>query len=186
MHASAFDTVLSESERGHGPVAMAIPEVVVVDPQFDAYKTLAASARLGRIGLHCRSSGADAIRLARRLRVDAWLIAPDLDDMSGDDLVRLLKDRHEGSEADPAKVAIVSAAGAAGRQKTLAEGDALAAGADALIQHPITLRDLERLLGLSVEERSRVFANTGAARAFITLPVGVGAAVVAIAVLMLG
>jgi hypothetical protein len=68
----------------------------------------------------------------------------------------------------------------------LSERDAIEAGADALIQHPITLRDLERLIGLPVEERSKVFADTGAARAFITLPVGVGAAVVAIAVLMLG
>lgn len=181
MHVSAFDAAPSETEQ-----VERVPSVVVVDPRFDAYKQLAASARLGRIGLHCRSSGADAIKLARRLRVDAWLIAPDLDDMSGHDLVQLLKDRHEGAEADGAKVAIVAADGTTGRQKTLAEREALDAGADALIQHPITLRDLERLIGLPVEERSKVFADTGAARAFITLPVGVGAAVVAIAVLMLG
>jgi CheY-like chemotaxis protein len=181
MRPSSFDTAMSGPESG-----LSVPSVVVVDPRFDAYKQLAASARLGRIGLHCRSSGADAIKLARRLRVDAWLIAPDLDDMSGHDLVQLLKDRHQGEEADGAKVAIVAASGTAGRQKTLAEREAIDAGADALIQHPITLRDLEQLIGLPVEERSKAFANTGAARAFITLPVGVGAAVVAVAVLMLG
>ncbi len=185
MQSSAFDAVTPESEQGPR-----VPSVVVVDPRFDAYKQLAASARLGRIGLHCRSSGADAIKLSRRLRVDAWLIAPDLDDMSGHDLVQLLRDthgdRHDGPDSDTVKVAIVSGPGTSGRQKMLSERDAIEAGADALIQHPITLRDLERLIGLPVEERSKVFADTGAARAFITLPVGVGAAVVAIAVLMLG
>lgn len=181
MQHSTFDAAVSDPESG-----LTVPSVVVVDPRFDAYKQLAASARLGRIGLHCRSSGADAIKLARRLRVDAWLIAPDLDDMSGHDLVQLLRKRHQGAEADVAKMAIVAASGTAGRQKTLAEREAIDAGADALIQHPITLRDLEQLIGLPVEERSKMFAGTGAARAFITLPVGVGAAVVAIAVLMLG
>lgn len=180
MHLFSSDAAMSETEQ-----VERVPSVVVVDPRFDAYKQLSASARLGRIGLHCRSSGADAIKLARRLRVDAWLIASDLDDMSGHDLVQLLRGRHEDAEADATKVAIVAAAGTIGRQKTLAEREALDAGADALIQHPITLRDLERLIGLPVEERSKVFADTGAARAFITLPVGVGAAVVAIAVLML-
>ena len=185
MNLSASNAAMSATEH-----VERVPSVVVVDPRFDAYKQLSASARLGRIGLHFRSSGADAIKLARRLRVDAWLIAADLDDMSGHDLVQLLKDqhesdRHEGAEADAAKVAIVAAAGTTGRQKTLAEREALDAGADALIQHPLTLRDLERLIDLPVEERSKVFADTGATRAFVTLPVGVGAAVVAMAILML-
>lgn len=167
-----------------------VPNVVVVDPRFDAYGQLAASARLGRIGLHLRSSGADAMKLARRLRVDAWLIAPDLDDMSGHDLVQLLKDAQGDRVAelagDPAKVAIVASEDTAGRQRTLAEQEAIAAGADSLISHPISLRDLEKLIDLPVEERSRVFAAAGASKAFITLPVGVGAAVLAIAVLALG
>lgn len=179
MQSSAHDAGVVDADRG-----LSAPNVVVVDPRFDAYRQLAASARLGRIGLHFRSSGADAIKLARRVRVDAWLIAADLDDMSGHDLVQLLKERHTGEDA--AKVAIVAASGTTGRQKTLAEREALDCGADSLVSHPITLRDLERLLDLPVEERSRVFADTGASRAFITLPVGVGAAVVAIAVLMLG
>jgi CheY-like chemotaxis protein len=180
MHSSAFDAAMFETEQ-----VEYVPSVVVVDPRFDAYKQLAASARLGRIGLHCRSSGADALKLARRLRVDAWLIASDLDDMSGHDLVQLLRDRHEGVDADATSVAIVATADTTGRQKKLAEQEALDAGADAFIQHPITLRDLERLIGLPVEERSKMFADTAAARAFITLPVGVGAAVVAMAILML-
>jgi CheY-like chemotaxis protein len=182
MISSVFDASTHDSDISHD-----VPSVVVVDPRFDAYKQLASSARLGRIGLHFRSSGADAIKLARRIKVDAWLIAPDLDDMSGHDLVQLLKERHEGvADHEAARVAIVADPGTIGRHRMIAEREAVDAGADSLLSHPITLRDLERLLGLTVEERSKVFAETGAARAFITLPIGVGAAVVAIAVLMLG
>lgn len=182
MISSTFDAKIHGSDVGHG-----VPNVVVVDPRFDAYKQLASSARLGKIGLHFRSSGSDAIKLARRLEVDAWLIAPDLDDMSGHDLVQLLQERHSAAgEGETAKVAIVADAGTSGRRLTVAQQEAAGAGADSVLSHPITLRDLERLLGLPAEERSKVFADTGAARAFITLPIGVGAAVVAIAVLMLG
>jgi CheY-like chemotaxis protein len=182
MFSSVVDAATHESDSSRS-----VPSVVVVDPRFDAYKQLASSARLGRIDLHFRSSGADAVKLARRLKVDAWLIASDLDDMSGHDLVQLLKERHDhGAEHGAAKVAIVTEAGTSGRQRTLAELEAADSSADSLLSHPITLRDLERLLGLPIEERSKVFAETGAARAFITLPIGVGAAVVAIAVLMLG
>lgn len=156
----------------------AVPNVVVVDPRFDAYKQLADSARLGRINLHIRSSGAEAIKIARRRTVDAWLIAADLDDMSGHDLVELLRSR-----AAEAKVAMIEAEG---RHHAVAEQEAAAVGADAVLTQPISLRDLEELLGLPVEERSKVLAATGAAKAFVTLPVGVGAAAISIAVLLLG
>jgi CheY-like chemotaxis protein len=164
------------------------PSVVVVDPQFDAYKPLADSARRGQLSLHLRSSGADAIKLARRLRVDAWLIAADLDDMSGHDLVELLQAQFaaEPSAAKP-KLAMVQIADSGSRQLTLAGQEAVAAGADSVLTHPITFADLERLLGLPVEERSKFFPLAEVtSRAFVTLPVGVGAAVVAIAVLMMG
>jgi CheY-like chemotaxis protein len=158
-----------------------VPNVVVVDPRFEDYKQLADSARLGRINLHIRASGAEALKIARRRTVDAWLIAAELDDMSGHDLVELLRAR-----AAEAKVAMVEAEGTAGRQHAVAEQEAAAVGADALLTQPITLRDLEELLGLPAEERSKVLTTAGAARAFVTLPVGVGAAAVSIAVLLLG
>ena len=163
------------------PIDSSVPNVVVVDPRFDSYKQLADSARLGRINLHIRSSGAEAIKLARRRTVDAWLIAADLDDMSGHDLVELLRSR-----SGDAKLAVVEAEGPGSRQLAVAEHDAAAAGADAVLTHPITLRDLEELLGLPAEERSKILAAAGSARAFVTLPVGVGAAAISIAVLLLG
>lgn len=163
------------------PIDSAVPNVVVVDPRFDAYKQLADSARLGRINLHIRSSGAEAIKIARRRQVDAWLIAADLDDMSGHDLVELLRAR-----AADTKVAMVDADAPGSRRHAVAETEATASGADAVLTHPITLRDLEELLGLPAEERTKVFAAAGAAKAFVTLPVGVGAAAISIAILLLG
>jgi len=156
-----------------------VPSVVVVDPQFNSYATLAASARLGNLQLHLRSAGADAIRLSRRIDVDAWIVAAELDDMSGHDLVELLK-----GDAGEAPVAMVVDA-ARGRRNAVDTAAATEAGADATLSHPISLADLERLLGMPSEERAREFGSNGL-RPFVTLPVGIVAAVIAIAVLMIG
>jgi len=182
----AASPTLLNSESVDSGERRRIPNVVVADPRFDAYAPLAASARVGRIGLHFRSSGAEAIRLARRLPVDAWLIAAELDDMSGHDLVRLLEPMREQTDGSISKVAIVEHCEPGGRRWTLAESEALAAGADSVVSHPISLADLEELLGLSLEERSKVLASRSAGRSFVTLPIGVGAAVVALAVLFMG
>lgn len=157
-----------------------VPSVVVVDPQFEAYATLAASARLGRMQLHFRSGGNDALRLSRRIHVDAWIVAAELDDMSGHDLVELLK-----GEADGAPVAMVVDSGA-GRRRAIESTTAVEAGADVTLSHPISLADLERLLGMPSEEWALEFPSQGRAKPFITVPVGIGAAVIAIAVLMIG
>lgn len=150
------------------------PHVVVVDPQFDAYTELAASARAGRIGLHLRSSGREALKLARHLEIDAWLVAAELDDMAGHDFVELL-----GALRGGAKVAMIGSGFAASRSAT-------EVGADLVLAQPITVADLEELLGLPAEERSRRLAAKGFAGSWAALPVSVGAAVVALAVLMIG
>jgi CheY-like chemotaxis protein len=146
--------VLSDLMAGSQPEMGAdgrplIPNVVVVDPKFDAYPMLSASAQNGRIGLHFRSSGADALRLARRLKVDAWLIAAELDDMTGHDLVRMLEPSRETGEGGTAKIAIVEAVEPGGRRWSLAEAEAEAAGADGMMSYPISLRDLEGLLDVA-------------------------------------
>ena len=157
-----------------------VPSVVVVDPRFDAYKALAASARQGRIDLHLRSSGFEALRLGDRVEVDAWIVAADLDDMSGHDLVELLQSQAGGS---PVAMVIDDADG---RRRVLAEQAAVEAGADKALSHPISLLDLERLLGLTAEERAREFVGLPGRRQYVTLPVGVGAAAIAMVVLMMG
>jgi len=151
---------------------LCVPNVVVVDPQFDAYKDLAAAAREGRINLHFRTSAADAIKLARRTRVDVWLVAAELDDVSGADFVTLLQGKVGASQ-----LAIVesSAAGTA------------AASSAAVLSPPITLADVERLLGRSSGQPPVLpYVASTVVRPFVTLPMGVSAAVAAVAVLILG
>lgn len=163
-----------------GKLTAALPGVVVVDPRFDAYTALAASARLGKIDLHMRSSGHAALKLVDRIHVDAWLIATELDDMSGEDFVGLLQARR-----GDAKIAMVDEATAASRRFMLAEQAGREAGVDMVLSTPISVADLEELLGLPIEERRRRFpAVTG--RSWAALPVSVGAAMIAIAVLMIG
>jgi hypothetical protein len=144
------------------------PEVVVVDPCFDAYADLVASARKGRIGLHLRSSGMAAVKLARRLEVDAWIVAAELDDMSGSDFVGLLEEMRGG-----ARVAMVNSG----------SGEP---GVDQVLARPITFAELEDLVGLPAEERSRRLKQPMLAGPWVALPVSVGAAVVALAFLMVG
>jgi len=156
------------------------PSVVVVDPRFDAYRSLAASARSGRIDLHFRSSGAAALKLAGRLPVDAWLIAAELDDMAGCDFVSLLSATRGG-----AKVAVVDA-DVVGRRAAIADEEAREAGVDAVLRKPISMTDLEELLDMPAEERGRWLTLDGITRTYVALPVSVGAAVIAIAVLMAG
>lgn len=162
-----------------------VPHVVVVDPHFEHYAPLAASARLGKLEIHFRSSGADAMKLVRRQRVDAWLVATDLDDMAGIDFVELLRGeiaKDSAADFSPAvRVAMVGSGAAGGEMR-----EAIEAGADAALPKPITFSDLEALLGVASLERPELVGRLpGKQRAFITLPVGVGAAIVAIAVLMM-
>lgn len=157
-----------------------LPGVVVVDPRFDAYTALAASARLGKIDLHMRSSGQSALKLVDRINVDAWLIAAELDDMSGEDFVGLLQARR-----GDAKIAMVDESSAGSRRFALADQAGREAGVDMVLSTPITVADLEELLGLPIEERRRRFPAVSG-RSWAALPVSVGAAMIAIAVLMIG
>jgi DNA-binding response OmpR family regulator len=121
-----------------GELIATLPGVVVVDPRFDAYTALAASARMGKIDLHMRSSGSGALKLADRIHVDAWLIATELDDMSGEDFVGLLQARR-----GDAKIAMIDEAAAGSRHFALAEQAGREAGVDMVMSSPITVADLE-------------------------------------------
>lgn len=159
--------------RTDDQTAPLIPSVVVVDPRFDAYRELVAAARSGRLDLHLRASGREALKLAARRDVDAWLVAADLEDMSGDDFLALL-DTLPGA--------------AAARKAVVAEADgAEPEPAGIVLRQPITLDDLESLLRLPAAERpARLPGIPARNRGVVTLPVGIGAAVIAIAVLMMG
>ena len=183
-----------------------VPNVVVVDPRFDAYKSLAASARLGKLNLHFRSSGADAIKLSRKQPVDAWLIATDLDDMSGHDLVELLRSfnrsfnaSQEVGQADEAqaqvsqkdsqpvsqpacKIAVVQPA-------TTPSNGVLELGTElSVLTPPITFQDLEALLGMKAGKQQSLLVaprtDGKKTRSFFEVPVAVGAAIISVVVMI--
>ena len=161
-----------------------VPHVVVVDPQFDDYGHLATAARRGEIDLHFRSSGAEAIKLARKGRVDVWLVAAELDDMSGPDFAGLLQSRYGTAplaivEPDAARPAAGSTAGLA----------AVEARVSAVLSPPITVADVERLLGRSSAQPCVLpFVSSSAAKPSfpMRMPMGMSAAVAAVMVLVLG
>ena len=179
-----------------------VPNVVVVDPRFDAYKSLAASARLGKLNLHFRSSGADAIKLSRKQPVDAWLIATDLDDMSGHDLVELLRsfnrsfnvgqevgqaDEAQAQDSQPdsqpaCKIAVVQPA-------TTPSNGVLELGAElSVLTPPITFQDLEALLGMKAGKQQSLLVaprtDGKKTRSFFEVPVAVGAAIISVVVMI--
>ena len=175
-----------------------VPNVVVVDPRFDAYKSLAASARLGKLNLHFRSSGADAIKLSRKQPVDAWLIATDLDDMSGHDLVELLRsfnrsfnagqevgqaDEAQAQDSQPAcKIAVV-------QPTTTPSNGVLELGTElSVLTPPITFQDLEALLGMKAGKQQSLLVaprtDGNKTRSFFEVPVAVGAAIISVVVMI--
>lgn len=179
-----------------------VPNVVVVDPRFDAYKSLAASARLGKLNLHFRSSGADAIKLSRKQPVDAWLIATDLDDMSGHDLVELLRsfnrsfnagqevgqaDEAQAQDSQPVsqpacKIAVVQPA-------TTPSNGVLELGTElSVLTPPITFQDLEALLGMKAGKQQSLLVaprtDGKKTRSFFEVPVAVGAAIISVVVMI--
>jgi CheY-like chemotaxis protein len=78
-----------------------IREVVIVDPACERYAEFVDAARAGDFGLHFCVDGRSALRLARRFRADAWLLAVELPDMSGFDLLASLTDHVLQGGVDP-------------------------------------------------------------------------------------
>jgi len=85
-------------------VTPAVLRIAVVDPRFDDHVDLASQAREGLVEIHFRSSGTDALRLARQRHFDAWLVAGELDDMSGRDFAALLRERIDAGMTETAAV----------------------------------------------------------------------------------
>lgn len=157
-----------------------VPHVVVVDPNFERYQALIASERQGRITLHLRASGRDALRLLDRQDVDAWIIGTELDDMSGHDFAELLRGR-----LGDAKIGIVPTAECGDRESRLVAEESRSVGADAVLEHPINLRQLDALLGLPAEERSKMLSASGFDGTFGSLNLGISAAAAAVAILIM-
>lgn len=78
-----------------------IREIVIVDCSCDRYGDFVRAAQDGEVGLHFCVDGRSAVRLARRFRADAWLVAADLPDMSGFDLLDMLSPHVMQGDVDP-------------------------------------------------------------------------------------
>jgi PleD family two-component response regulator len=81
--------------------SVGIQEIVVVDSNPDRYGELVQAAQAGEAGLHFCVDGRSAVRLARRFRADIWLVAADLPDMSGYDLLEMLSPLVLQGSVDP-------------------------------------------------------------------------------------
>lgn len=80
-----------ETAAGRRGADSRILRVLVVDPRFDAYRDLAAAARLGYVQLHFRSSAGTALAIMRRVRFDRCIVGTELDDMPGEEFVEILR-----------------------------------------------------------------------------------------------
>jgi len=78
-----------------------VAEIVIVDSSCDQYVDFVQAAQAGEIGLHFCVDGRSAVRLARRFRADAWVVASDLPDMSGYDLIDMLSPHVLQGGVDP-------------------------------------------------------------------------------------
>ena len=159
--------------------ASAAINIVVIDPRFDAYQSLATAAKLGRCSLHFRASGKAALHLLSKRRVEAVIVGEELDDMTGPECVVLLRAQH--ADASPgAEVPVVLMAAAAGGEHVACP----AGSCDATFSGPITIRDVENQVRIRCRGRG-VVKISPLLRAMATLPMGVCAAAVSIAALLL-
>lgn len=84
----------------NGP-GVGIREIVIVDGSCDHYADFVQAAQAGEVRLHFCVDGTSAIRLSRRFRADAWLVAAELPDMSGFDLLEMLVPNVLQASVDP-------------------------------------------------------------------------------------
>jgi DNA-binding response OmpR family regulator len=83
------------------PLSAAIDEIVIVDSVCDRYGDFVHAAQAGEVGVHFCVDGRSALQLSRRFRADTWLIAAELPDMSGFDLLDLLSPHVLQADVDP-------------------------------------------------------------------------------------
>ena len=78
-----------------------INELVIVDAICERYGDFVQAAQSGEVGVHFCVDGRLAVRLSRQFRADAWLVASELPDMSGFDLLDMLSPHVMQGDVDP-------------------------------------------------------------------------------------
>lgn len=146
--------------------AMGIREIVIVDSNCDRYADFVQAAQAGEVGLHFCVDGRSAVRLSRRFRADAWLVASELPDMSGFDLLEMLSPHVLQGSVDPLMGGASVSLDQVGQGKRSAvfmatdsyrledEQRALAAGVAGYLVRPVTL-DMVRASRLPAEHEAR-------------------------------
>lgn len=173
-------TATKNAFHAHTPT---VPGVVVVDPRFDAYKSLASAAQHGLCTVHFRGSGAAALQLLSKYRADAVIVGAVLDDMSGEDFVGLLGSQRLAAQQAASRPVVLMAEAAESPRMAEKHGRLLDGGT--VVRHPVLWRDVEqRVWGRTVRGRARARAAL-VIRALNTLPVGAGIAALAISALLL-
>lgn len=81
--------------------SVGIHEIVIVDGICDRYGDFVQAAQAGDVGVHFCVDGRSAVRLSRRFRADVWLVAAELADMSGFDLLDMLSPHVLQGGVDP-------------------------------------------------------------------------------------
>ena len=167
-------------EMFFGTDTAAVTRIVIVDPQFDAYRSLAADARNGRYEVHFRASGAAALKLLSKWRAEAVIVGEDLDDMSGHDFVDLLGSPRFAPGPGEMRPLVLMAAARDGRR--LGREPVWISGGRVTLSHPITGQDVEAQIRAA--HRPAAARISAVIRAMGTLPIGVSMAVIAIALLL--
>lgn len=146
---------------------MGIREIVIVDSNCDRYADFVQAAQDGKVGLHFCVDGRSAVRLARRFRADAWLVASELPDMSGFDLLEMLSPHVMQGSVDPLLGGSPVSLDRVGQGKRSAvfmatdayrledEQRALASGVSSYLVRPVTL-DMIRASRLPAEHEEFV------------------------------
>jgi PleD family two-component response regulator len=120
-------------------------QVVVVDGRCDRYDACYGSffkaAAAGSMGVHVCIDGRSAVRLARRFRADCWLVATDLPDMSGFDLLEMLLPHVLQAEVDPLR---------SGAARSSADRAAVRHGGVFMVADSYSLADEQRALAAGI------------------------------------
>jgi PleD family two-component response regulator len=120
-------------------------QVVVVDGRCDRYHACYGgffkAAAAGTVGVHVCIDARSAVRLARRFRADCWLVATDLPDMSGFDLLEMLLPHVLQAEVDPLR---------SGAVRSLADRAAVRRGGVFMVADSYSLADEQRALAAGV------------------------------------
>lgn len=177
---SSARTAAKNAFHAHTPT---VPSVVVVDPRFDAYKSLASAAQLGLCTVHFRGGGAAALQLLSKYRADAVIVGADLDDMSGEDFVGLLGSQRLAAQQTASRPVVLMAEATDSPLMAAEHGRLLDGGA--VVRHPVLWRDIDSHVRRRTI-RGRADARVELVmRAMNTLPVGASIAALAIGSLLL-